>query len=363
MFHHDAAPSRPRAVVLGGTGLIGRAVGARLLDGGWSVDLVGRDVRRFPPGLRARGARFVAADRADPAALGRALGTGADLVVDALAYTGRHARTLLPFLGDVAHTVMISAKAVYVDAAGNHLNSATPPRFDAPIREDQPTVAPGDMDHESREGYGPNKVAAERVFLDSGRPVTVLRPSKVHGVGSPNPREWVFVRRALDARPAVFLSGGGRGRDQGTAAANLAELVFAVASRPGARILNIADPDAPTALEISRIVATLTGHPRDEVLLDDTRVNGIRPDGQAEPTLGRHPWEAGHGILLDTAAARSFGYRPVGDYAATVAAPVAWLEGLARARGTTEGLFDGGYFTPYFDYAAEDAYLRRARGA
>ncbi|MET1035602.1 MAG: NAD-dependent epimerase/dehydratase family protein [Arthrobacter sp.] len=353
MFPHDAAPSGPRAVVLGGTGLIGRAVGARLLDGGWSVDLVGRDARRFPSGLRARGARFVAADRADPAALGRALGPGADLVVDALAYTGRHARTLLPFLGDVAHTVMISAKAVYVDAAGNHLNSATPPRFDGPIREDQPTVAPGDMDHESREGYGPNKVAAERVFLDSGRPVTVLRPSKVHGVGSPNPREWVFVRRASDARPAVFLSGGGRGRDHGTAAANLAELVSAVASRPGARILNIADPDAPTALEISRIVATLTGHPRDEILLRD----------DAEPALGRHPWEAGHGILLDTAAARSFGYRPVGDYAATVAAPVAWLQGLVRARGTTAGLFDGGYFAPYFDYAAEDAYLRRARGA
>ena len=50
------------------------------------------------------------------------------------------------------------------------------------------------MDHESREGYGANKVAAEHVLLDSGRPVTVLRPSKVHGAGAARPREWIFVK-------------------------------------------------------------------------------------------------------------------------------------------------------------------------
>ena len=67
---------------------------------------------------------------------------------------------------------MISSKAVYVDAAGNHSNSDDPPRYDGPIRETQPTLAPLDIDYRSREGYGANKVAAEHVLLDSGLPVS-----------------------------------------------------------------------------------------------------------------------------------------------------------------------------------------------
>ena len=48
---------------------------------------------------------------------------------------------------------MISTKAVYVDAAGNHVNSAGTPDFDGPIRESQPTVAPReDIDYRSGEG-------------------------------------------------------------------------------------------------------------------------------------------------------------------------------------------------------------------
>lgn len=42
-------------------------------------------------------------------------------------------------------------------------------------------MAPGDMDYNSREGYGANQVAAEHVLLDSGLPITVLRPSKIVG--------------------------------------------------------------------------------------------------------------------------------------------------------------------------------------
>ncbi|ANZ39177.1 hypothetical protein BBK82_26985 [Lentzea guizhouensis] len=38
--------------------------------------------------------------------------------------------------------------------------------------------APGSMDFDSPKGYGANKVAAEHTLLDSGLPVTVLRPSK-----------------------------------------------------------------------------------------------------------------------------------------------------------------------------------------
>src|SRR5207248_8590600 len=109
------------------------------------------------------------------------------------------------------------------------------------------------------EGYGANKVAAEQVFLDSGRRATIIRPSKIHGPGAARAREWVFVKRVLDRRPAVFLAHRGEGADHPTAAANLAALIGTVAARPAARILHCADPAAPHGLETARTVARHLG--------------------------------------------------------------------------------------------------------
>ncbi len=327
--------------------MIGRAVARRLLAAGWDVTVVGRDPVRVPGDVVAAGGRFVAADRTEPAHLAAALGAGADLLVDCLCFTAAHARGLLPLLDDVGSTVMISSRAVYVDAAGNHVNSPAAPDFGGPVRESQPTTAPReDVDYRDREGYGANKVAAELVLLDSGYPVTVLRPSKVHGDGSSRPDLWVFVKRVLDRRDVLVLARGGRGVDHPTAAANLAALVETAAHHPGSRVLNSADPDAPSALEISRIVARHLGHRWEEVLLDD----------HAPAGLGAHPWDRVPGIRLDTGAARRLGYRPVGDYAATVTAELDWLVSTAGTAAPPPA-FDHDRFAPMLDYAAEDAYL------
>jgi nucleoside-diphosphate-sugar epimerase len=298
----------------------------------------------MPEDVAAAGGQFVAADRGVSGELAATLGAGADLLVDCLCFTAEDARGLLPLLDDVGSAVMISTKAVYVDAEGNHVNSATAPDFGGPVRESQPTMAPReDIDYRSADGYGANKVAAERVLLDSGHPVTVLRPSRVHGDGTSKPDEWVFVKRVLDRRDVVVLAGGGRGVDQTSAAANIAALVETVAGAPGARILNSADPDAPSALEISRTVAAQLGHRWREVLLDEHA-----PEG-----LGLHPWHRIPAIRLDMSAARQLGYRPTGDYATTVKSELDWLV------STTEppSGFDHDYFAPMLDYAAEDAYL------
>ena len=338
-----------RALVLGGTGAVGRATARRLLSAGWQVDLTGRDPSHFPSDLAAAGARFVASDRGDAAQLAEAFGQGADLLVDCACFRAEDATRLLPFAREAVSTVMLSSKAVYVDADGNHSNSETKPRFDGPVRETQPTMAPGSGDYMSREGYGANKVAAEQVLLDSGCPVTVLRPSKIHGPGSQTSREWVFVKRVLDRRPAVFLANRGAGVDHTTAAANIAALIEVAAGSPGARVLNSADPDAPSALEIARTIAGLLDHSWEEVLLDDAPADG----------LGRHPWDAPHPIVLDTTAALELGYEPSGDYAETVAEEVEWLVTAARGGPDAELLppADDEYFRPLLDYAAEDRRL------
>ena len=309
-----------RALILGGTGLVGRAIALRLARAGWHVDVTGRDAANMPDELSAAGVAFIRADSRDASQVAAAFGSGADLLVDCVVYTADDARRLLPFARNATSTVMISSKAVYVDAAGNHSNSDDPPRYDGPIRETQPTLAPLDIDYRSREGYGANKVAAEQVLLDSGLPVSILRPSKIHGRGAARPREWMFVKRVLDRRPAVILAHRGAGVDHTTAAVNIAALVEVVADEPGARILNSADPDAPSGVEIARAIAQRSRYDWEEVLLD----------GDAVGNVGLYPWDAGHPIVLDTSAALALGYRPVGDYAATIADTVDWLVESAR---------------------------------
>lgn len=333
-----------RAVILGGTGLVGRAVARRLVDAGWLVDLTGRDPRKLPSDLAEAGAVFHPVERSDADATARLVGAGADLLVDCLCFTAADARGLLPVLTDVGSAVMLSSKAVYVDSDGNHVNSPVKPRFNGAVREDQPTLPPDESGaYDSAEGYGANKVAAEQVLLDSGHPVTVVRASKVHGEGAAPAREWVFVRRVLDRRRVLLLADGGRGVDHPTAAANLACLVETVADRPGARILNSADPDAPDARAIARTIADHLGHSWEEVLLD----------GSAPADLGRTPWSAPNPIVLDMSAAESLGYRPAGDHATTVREAVDWLIRTAdEQRALNHPFFDG-----RFDYAAEDDYL------
>lgn len=353
----------PRALILGGTGLIGSATARRLLVAGWQVDLTGRDPSHLPEDIAAAGGRFIAADRDDPAALLAALGGGADLLVDCICYTADQSRGMLPLARGADSTVMISSKGVYVDSLGHHSNSAAAPHFEGPIRETQPTVAPGGGDYNSREGYAANKVAAEHVLLDSGLPVSVLRPSKVHGVGARRPREWFFVKRVLDRRPVVVLAQRGEGVDHTTAATNMAALIEVVAAKPGSRILNIADPDAPSALQISRTIARRLGHVWDEVLLDNgcDGAEGCDVADDPDRALGSHPWDRPFPIVLDMTAATDLGYVPVGDFAATVADEIDWLVAAFRGGDKENVLPVPGdeFFAQYFDYAAED----RHRGA
>ena len=338
-----------RALILGGTGAIGRATAFRLLAGGWRVEVTGRDPARMPAEVASAGGRFAGVDRADLDRLTTLVGDGVDLLVDCLCFTAADAAQLLRLATHAGSTVMISSKAVYVDDAGNHSNSDTPPAFDGPLGERQPTLSPGGGDHTTREGYGTNKVAAEHVLLDSGLPVTVLRPSKIHGAGAARPREWVFVKRVLDRRPALFLAGRGAGVDHPSGAANIASLIEMVASRPDARILNVADPDAPSAVEISRTIAAHLGYEWEEILLLD----------DIYPSLGRHPWDARPPIVLDMTAALDLGYAPVGSYAATVVGEVDWLVAAAGGRAGADRVptEDDPFFAPFLDYAAEDSFL------
>lgn len=173
----------PKAVVLGGNGQVGSAAARALLTGGWAVTCTGRAEARFPSDLREAGVRFPPSDRYVANDLRNVLHEGAGVVVDCVAYTADQARMLLPFRDDIGSLVFISTKAVYVDEQGRHSNSLMPPAFSRPITQSQATLMPSDIDYNSPEGYGANKVAAEQVVLESGMAVSVLRPRRRSGSG------------------------------------------------------------------------------------------------------------------------------------------------------------------------------------
>ncbi|GAB3391219.1 hypothetical protein GCM10027568_16460 [Humibacter soli] len=302
-------------MILGGTGAIGGATAERLADRGWNVDVTARDSAGMPEELSSRGVRFHAVERGDTAAVERLVGDGVDLLVDLIAYSAPDVTELLPVMRGVESVVVVSSRAVYVDSQGRHINGDEPPEFPVPIPEDWPTLAPADPDSNpfTREGYAPGKVAVERASLDSGLPVTVIRPSKVHGRWARNARTRVIVERMLADAPTIELANRGDAIDHLTAAANTAALIEVVADRPGARILNIADPDPLTATQIVEAIARPIGW--------DGRIVGLEPDAPG----GEHPWNAAHPIVLDLTAATDLGYRPVGTGSELIAEEATWV--------------------------------------
>ena len=204
------------------------------------------------------GVEHVRVDRADEKALRDAVGDGADVLVDFVAFEREHAEQLLSLSGLVGSLVVLSTASVYTDGEGRTLEEAkTPaefPRYPVPIRERQPTVVPGGAT------YSTKKAAIERVFLDQDAlPATLIRAGAIYGPGG-SVREWYFVKRVLDRRRCVILGDRGRSRFHPISTENLAELIWLAAERPGRRVLNAGDPGPPTVLEISRAVAAALDH-------------------------------------------------------------------------------------------------------
>jgi nucleoside-diphosphate-sugar epimerase len=334
----------PRAVLIGGTGQIGRAAAHALAADGWEVVAVSRS-GGLPEGLAELGIEPVSADRTDDAQLRAAIGTGADVVVDTVAYTTEHAEQLNTLAGLVGSLVAISSAAVYVDDADRTFSGAETqdafPCFPVPIPETQRTVEPGDDD------YARGKVALEQTLLAGPLPSTLLRAGAIYGPGAKLPRELFFVKRIVDGRDRVVLVSNGASRFHTVSAENIAELIRLAAAAPGNRIFNAGDPDPPTTTEICQAVSAALGHELEAVPVPETEFE--------LPRLG-NPWAVPESapVVLDMAAAeRDLDYQPVKTYPEAVGATCAWVAGeLERGRDWSDTYLGGS-----FDYDAEDELL------
>ncbi|MFJ9854954.1 NAD-dependent epimerase/dehydratase family protein [Streptomyces sp. NPDC101150] len=344
-----------RAVVIGASGQIGRAAVRALARDGWEVRAASRRGGRdesWPGEVRS-----VAVDREDDAALAGLVGEGCDVLLDCVAYGAEHARQLAGLADRVGSAVVISSGAVYEDERGRGFSTlGTPegaPVYPVPIPESQRTVAPGEGD------YGARKVALERALLAQGArlPITLLRAVAIHGPYSPLPRELHFVKRVLDGRRVRVLAYGGRCRFHPVHVENLAEMVRLAARRPGARVLNAGDPQAPTVAEIAVAVDAAMDAPMSEIVT----VEGPPPSAD----VGDTPWSLPEPVVYDmTAAERELGYRAVTSYEASLPGTVAWLADRVRGRDwrAVFPLLARHSGETLFGYAAEDRWLA-GRGA
>lgn len=328
-----------RAVLIGGTGQIGRAAARALATDGWEVVAVSRS-GTLPAGLAELGVDAVTADRADDAQLRAALGAGADFVLDTVAFTRQHGEQLNALDGLVGSLAVISSASVYADDEGRALDGeGEMPHLPVPIPETQRTAEPGD------ETYSTQKAALERTLLEGPLPATLVRACAIHGPGAKLPRELFFVKRAVDGRTRVALASNGESRFHTTSAANLAELIRLAAARPGNRPLNAGDPDPPTTLDICRAIGSALDHDFEPVLFPE--------DSEDRPGLD-NPWAVPRPFVVDmTAAEQELGYRPVTTYPQAVRETCAWLVGELEGGRSWEGT----YLEGMFDYAAEDAAL------
>ncbi|MEO8243973.1 MAG: sugar nucleotide-binding protein [bacterium] len=315
-----------RALVFGGSGQIGRAVAMELAEAGWQVEAVVRGGRSLAPEVLALGVTPLAALASRAALISR----GYDAVVDTLAFTAADAADLLA--EPAGHYTVISTGSVYADDQGRgfELRANGFPDYPDPIPETQTLVPAG-------EGYSAGKVAME---LALGDRAAILRPAAIHGIGARHPREWWFVKRALDGRHRLPLVDAGRSVFHTSSTRGIASLTRHLAEQRTTGAFNVADPVALSVAEIAGAIGQQMGHAFEIV----------------DHEVGHTPLSVPHPVRLSLAKARATGWDGGPSYQACLPDYVRWMILHASDWQTAFPVFQN-YDHDLFDYAAEDAAL------
>ena len=342
------------ALIIGGTGQLGRAAAETLALDGWRVDLAHRGERAPQPRLDDLGVGSVHLDRNDTAAL-LVAARGRDLVIDTVAFDVSHGDQWARAAGDLGSLVVVSTGAVYAGAAdvtGDGAGTDAAPEYPVPLTEDWPTLSGDGPD------YGSKKAALERRLLEvDDLPVSILRPGTLHGPFSTSLHHWSFIKRVLDGRRYCVLAYDGASRFSTSASANVAHLMKLCAEQPGKRVLNAADEDTLTVADIGRRVFEAMGH--DAAIL-------TFPGPPREQRVGFNPWGIPKPVVLGMDKARSeLGYQDVVGYDEALRIDIDWavraVAEAERAGRTWADVFPGVIarygIDGWFPYEAEDDFV------
>jgi nucleoside-diphosphate-sugar epimerase len=333
------------ALVLGGTGLIGRSLVPELLANDWDVTVASRT----PPAsdLKWTGeVEHFAFDR-ETGPLDDLIRRDFNVLIDVVAYEPDAARQLIEIGDRVGSLVVISSVSVYADERGRSMEAQDPadfPYLPEPIPETQPTVEAG------TESYSSKKVAIEeQLTAESSVPVTIVRAGMISGPGDGNSREWFLVKRVLDGRHKLPLAYEGAARFSVISARNLAELIRLAAEKPSTRIVNGADPVPQSARSIAASVGRILDHEWDEVLLE----------GDPHGSVGETPWTAPRSFVVDIERAKEeLGYQGLVDYESALRETCDWLISVTADSDWRQVLPNAHrLYVSLFDYEREDEFL------
>jgi nucleoside-diphosphate-sugar epimerase len=187
----------PRALVIGGTLFIGRALVEQLLERGDDVVIMHRG-HGTPFGARVG---EITCDRNDIAAVTAALdGARFDVIYDNVFDWSRGTSAEQVSAAATARVkglrryVFTSSVAVYAPGDGE--------------RSEHAGLVPSDYDN----GYGAKKADSERALFalckERGVPVSTIRPAFIYGPNNPFDREFFFFDRLLAGRPILVPDDG-----------------------------------------------------------------------------------------------------------------------------------------------------------
>lgn len=335
-----------RALVFGGTGQLGHAVAKQLLETGWQVKIVTRSGRPPASDLMEKGGVPIDGANRSSAEVVLADNENFDAIFDPTTYTAEQATNLLSAKHRFGTLVTVSSASVYCDKQGRTLDEAGQngfPDFGGPLKEDNPTVAPG------TETYSTHKVAMENAFLDDGLPVSILRPCAIYGQYARHPREFWLIKRALDKRPFIPLAFNAQSIFHTSSVQGIAKLAELCMRQPATRIFNVADPDPKPVADIADAVFSAIGM--------DVPLLPFEGAGQGQSNIGFSPWSVEKPMTVNTEAAQAFGWDGGPVYRDAISDYCQWLVATTQSSDWRDHFT---MFTKYgydpFDYDAEDAF-------
>ena len=261
-----------KVLVIGGTLFIGRLLVQELLKAGHAVAILHRK-RKHPFSKRVEN---LVADRNDPAAVRRAIGTRRFEAVFDNVYDWEHGTTSAQVegtalaIGDhLERYVFMSSVAAYGDGLNHH---------------DGDPLAPDDHP----EPYVRNKAMSERMLFrmrqNTGLPVVTLRPPFIYGPENPFYREAFFWDRLRDGRP-IILPGDGHRLMQFVYIKDLVRVCLRAMEEPGAEgeAFNVANERPVTQSELVQAMAAAAGRKPNIVRVPRDRIAEAGGDPMGQP--------------------------------------------------------------------------------
>jgi len=332
-----AGNTRPRALVVGGTGPTGIWIVHGLVGRGYDVTILhrGQHERAETPA----GVEHLHADPYDEQATTAALdGRTFDVTI---AMYGRLRRLAEITKGRTGQFVSVGG----VPALRGWMNAwlFDPPGLPVPAGESAETVR---EPAEDEKGY---RVArTEEVVFEHHPDAAHFRYPYAYGPYQLVPREWSIVKRVLDGRRRIVVADDGLTLHHHGYTVNLAHAVLLGVDRPddaAGKIFNAADEEVLTVRQVVELVAGALDHGFEVVSMPYEVAIPARP-------LLMQPLPT-HRVLDLTRLKSDLGYHDVVPAREAVAHTARWLAANPIEAGAQEEMV----LTDPFDYPAEDALI------